>query len=122
MYGMPSPSASQAAVRGSSAPMSAMYASEFGSTGSPSMRVFQGLSVGKMGASCGPGGGGGGSGLVGGVGWVPASDPTSGTAVPESPPPSATLDPPSRRPGGTVRPGVPGSSGSLASVSVTPPL
>src|SRR5215468_9867572 len=100
---MPSPSASHAAVSGSSAPMLAMYASEFGSTGSSSMRVFHGLSAGKMGASFGAVGGGGGGASGSGGGWgspatVPASLPAS---APESLPPSAgsELVPPSRESG-----------------------
>ena len=101
MYGMPSPSASQAAVSGSSAPISAMYASEEGSTGSPSMRVFQGLSGGKMEAFGGGGGGpasGAGGGLPGparGRRRVPASGfpavvPASGPAPPASRPAPAS--------------------------------
>src|SRR5262249_26304570 len=97
------PSASQAAVSGSSAPMSAMYASELGSTGSSSIRVFQGLFHGKMVTFAGGGGGGGGGGGAGGEAasgagggapaWGPpsgagAGSPASGRASPPSSPPS----------------------------------
>src|SRR5215468_1723677 len=118
---MPLPSASQPAVSGSSAPMSAMYASEFGSTGSSSIRWFQGLLAGKIGASCGGGGGGGeGGGFPARVPpSEPASTPPSCPATPESLPPSAVSDPPPSRSGAGRRDG---GVGAEASVKATPPL
>src|SRR5690348_1266349 len=120
---MPFPSASQAAVSGSSAPMSAMYASELGSTGSPSMRVFQGLSGGKMETFVGGGGGGDGGGAGVGGGGVGA-----GAGSPAMGPPSAPsgIRPgngsPASRPSGPARSIGPAAGGVVASKSETPPL